>query len=191
MAELDREEQLQALPPVLVGGALVVPAGLLARLRGEREASPEAYALRTAEVECRAVDAVLAIERRLGRDPLEMPHSNPGYDIRSTDTDGHLSFIEVKGRIAGAGTVSVTRNEILHGLNKPDHWLLALVEVRPDGADEVRYLRRPFDGMASDVHFAEPTASTTGASCGRWRKSRGDGQEEADRGRPPPRRDQP
>ncbi|MGH8904415.1 MAG: helicase-related protein, partial [Egibacteraceae bacterium] len=155
MAELDREEQLQALPPVLVGGALVVPAGLLARLRGEREAPPEAYALRTAEVERRAVDAVLAIERSLGRDPLEMPHSNPGYDIRSTGTDGHLSFIEVKGRIAGSGTVSVTRNEILHGLNKPDHWLLALVEVRPDGADEVRYLRRPFEGMASDVHFAE------------------------------------
>lgn len=58
MAELDREERLQALPPVLVGGALVGPAGLLARLRGDPEAPPEVYTLPTAEVERRAVDAV-------------------------------------------------------------------------------------------------------------------------------------
>jgi len=37
-----------------------------------------------------------------------------GYDIESkVEADGRLRFIEVKGRVAGALTVTVTRNEIL------------------------------------------------------------------------------
>lgn len=78
LAELEREAQLQALPPVLVGAALVVPAGLLARLRGERDALPAAYARDTAEVDRRAIAAVLAAERAVGRGPEEMAHNNPG-----------------------------------------------------------------------------------------------------------------
>ena len=52
----------------------------------------------------------------------------------------------MKGRIAGGETFMVTRNEILHALNVPDAWVLALVEVSPDGAahDRIRHLRRPF-----------------------------------------------
>jgi hypothetical protein len=49
----------------------------------------------------------------------------------------------------------VTRNEILHGRNSPDRWVLALVEVRPDGTEDVRYYRHPFAGMSDDMHFAE------------------------------------
>ena len=47
-------------------------------------------------------------------------------------------------RVAGAVAVTVTRNEILTSLNKPDGYVLALVEFRDDGTHEVRYLRRPF-----------------------------------------------
>ena len=42
---------------------------------------------------------------------------------------GRLRFIEVKGRITGAETVTVTKNEILAGLNKPEDYWLAVVEV--------------------------------------------------------------
>jgi hypothetical protein len=49
----------------------------------------------------------------------------------------------VKGRIAGAATITVTKNEILYSLNKPDDFILAIVEF--DGYDHrVVYLRRPF-----------------------------------------------
>ncbi len=67
-------------------------------------------------------------------------------DLRSEGPDGGIRFVEVKGRIRGAETFMVTRNEILHALNVPDAWVLALVEVSPDGAthDRVRYLWRPF-----------------------------------------------
>jgi Domain of unknown function (DUF3883) len=34
----------------------------------------------------------------------------------------------VKGRISGAETVTVTKNEILYSLNKPDDYILAIVE---------------------------------------------------------------
>lgn len=44
---------------------------------------------------------------------------------------GKLRFIEVKGRLQGAKTVTVTKNEILTALNKPDDFILAIVLVPP------------------------------------------------------------
>jgi hypothetical protein len=38
----------------------------------------------------------------------------------------------------------VTKNEILTSLNKPDDFILAIVEFLEDGNHRVRYLRRPF-----------------------------------------------
>jgi hypothetical protein len=98
-------------------------------------------------IERLAVDAVLAAEQRLGREPREMPPNNPGYDIESRAGWGELLFIEVKGRAAGAPTVSVTKTEILTGLNKPHEFILALVEVAADDTTTVRYVRRPFTGQ--------------------------------------------
>ncbi|HSV93678.1 MAG TPA: DUF3883 domain-containing protein, partial [Desulfobacterales bacterium] len=71
-----------------------------------------------------------------------------GYDIESrvvAGTDkGRLRFIEVKGRLTGADTVTVTKNEILTSLNKPDDFILALVEFLDGETHRVHYLRRPF-----------------------------------------------
>jgi SNF2 family DNA or RNA helicase len=143
LGELDREGQLAARPPVVVGAALVVPEGWLRALG----AAPPPHAADTAEVDRRAVAAVLAAERQLLRVPTEMPHNNRGYDIRSLTPDGHLLFLEVKGRIEGATDVTVTRNEVLHLKNAGDRGVLALVRVSPAGPehDEVRYEYRPFD----------------------------------------------
>jgi hypothetical protein len=59
---------------------------------------------------------------------------------------GELLFLEVKGRVSGARTVTITRNEILTGLNKGDHFILALVRVAEDDSTQVRYLYDPFVG---------------------------------------------
>ena len=68
-----------------------------------------------------------------------------GYDIESRDPrSGELRFLEVKGRVEGADTVTVTRNEILYSLNKPEQFILALVEFLGDGRHNARYLREPF-----------------------------------------------
>ena len=68
------------------------------------------------------------------------------YDIeRMVPGIGKLRFIEVKGRISGAATLTVTKNEILYSLNKPDDFILAIVEFLPDETHRVHYLRRPFN----------------------------------------------
>jgi superfamily II DNA or RNA helicase len=148
LAELDADEALRPLPPVVAGGALVIPQGALDRLAGRRDRPVATYAKDTAEVDRRAVAAVLAAERALGREPQEMAHTNPGFDVRSLTPDGHWVFVEVKGRIRGAEDFSVTRNEVLYGKNA-DRYRLALVSVSPDGPayDEVRYLIDPFKGF--------------------------------------------
>ena len=155
-AELDREQQLQALPPLLVGAALVVPTAVLADGRPIAPVRP----IETEVVERRAVDAVVAAEEMLGREVREMPRNNPGFDLRSVGPDGDVRFVEVKGRLAGAATFTVTRNEILHALNVPDAYVLALVEVSPDGAtgDRIRYLCRPF-GEVVHLPFATTSAN--------------------------------
>ena len=48
-----------------------------------------------------------------------------GYDIESRiPGTGKLRFLEVKGRISGAATLTVTKNEILYSLNKPEDYIL-------------------------------------------------------------------
>lgn len=159
MHELDQEGQLSPLPPVVVGGALVIPRGLLERLRGLRAEEPDAHARETERVERLAVDAVLAAEIALGRRPTEMARNNKGYDIQSRfDGSGELLFIEVKGRVSGASEFLITKSEILTSLNKPDHFVLALVEVGDDDETGVRYLREPFRGT-EEVYFDMTSAS--------------------------------
>jgi hypothetical protein len=84
-------------------------------------------------------------ERRLGRTPRDVSAQNLGYDVESAlPATGLLRFVEVKGRIRGAKTVTITKNEILTGLNKPDEFILAIVIVDQD-TTVVRYCRTPFD----------------------------------------------
>ncbi len=140
LTELDAEGHSQARPPTVAAIALVLPQGLVDRLAGRSTVAPD-----TVKVERRAIEAVLRAERELGRDPEELAHNNPGYDLRSTDPDGHLVHIEVKGRQSGAADFFVTNREIRVGQNA-DNYRLALVDVdldHPD-RDEVRYLHRPF-----------------------------------------------
>ena len=125
----------------------MVPRGLLDRLRGERTVPPALHAKETERVERIAVDAVLAAEAALQRDAEEKPRNNPGFDILSRPRDGGpLLFIEVKGRITGADTFTITKNEVLYALNKGIDYVLALVRIDGDRADEVRYIRQPFVG---------------------------------------------
>jgi superfamily II DNA or RNA helicase len=145
MEELEQERRLAPLPPVVVGGALVVPAGLLARLTGVPAEEAERAARETARVERLAMEAVLAAEEALGYEPRDVSADKCGYDVESrVPGTGKLRFIEVKGRAAGARTVTVTKNEILTGLNRPDDFRLALVEVDGDASKPPRYVRRPF-----------------------------------------------
>jgi len=132
LEELEKEKQLSPLTPVVMGGALVVPGGLMARLSGKRDDVPDLFARETKRIEQMAMQAVMDLERSLKYSPRDVSQDNCGYDIESAIADsGKLRFIEVKGRLQGAKTVTVTKNEILTALNKPDDFILAIVLVPP------------------------------------------------------------
>ncbi|GMU73529.1 MAG: hypothetical protein AMXMBFR42_29820 [Burkholderiales bacterium] len=143
LEELRSERQLDALPPVVLGGLLVVPAGLLAKMQG-KPPPPSADSPDKQASAARARQIVMDIERSLGFVPVDREFERLGYDIESrVPGTGKLRFIEVKGRTADASTITVTKNEILYSLNKPDDFVLAIVEFDGDEHD-VRYVRRPF-----------------------------------------------
>jgi len=155
LAELEQERKLSPLPPVVIGGALVVPLGLLAKLQGK---DVPTFARETKRVEMLAMQAVMKAEESLGFSPRDVSKQKLGWDIESSiPNTGKLRFIEVKGRVAGAETVTVTKNEIMAGLNKPDDFILAIVEVEQETATP-RYVRRPFqrepDFAATSVNYA-------------------------------------
>lgn len=145
MAELEQERHISAAPPFMMGGALVIPKGLLDKLQNK---PTNLFARLTKSVEDAGMQAVMEHERSLGFTPRDVSREKVGYDIESQAGDGRLRFIEVKGRVEGAATVTVTRKEIMTALNKPEGFILALVEVTFDGDKATGkppiYIKKPF-----------------------------------------------
>ncbi len=153
---LKREAHIAPRPPVVLGGLLVVPRGLVDRMAGRSVHKPETVDVQAAAA--RAREIVMKTEIGLGFHPTDREEEKLGYDIESRDSaTGKLRFIEVKGRRSNARTVTVTRNEILYSLNKPEDFILAIVEFREDGSHHVHYIRRPFrrepDFDAASVNY--------------------------------------
>jgi len=144
LEDLGLEAQISPLPPVVLGGLLVVPMGLINAMSGQT--APMATAPSDTQLSAaRARAVIMDIERSLGFDPTDREFEKLGYDIESSITGtGKLRFIEVKGRVSGAPTITVTRNEILYSLNKPDDFILAIVEFLDEQNHKVHYLREPF-----------------------------------------------
>jgi len=142
LAQLDKEGQISALPPVILGGLVVLPLGFLAKMAGQ--AAP-LHPVDTQVSAARARAIIMEVERSLGFEPVDRETEKLGYDIESrVPGEGKLRFIEVKGRVSGAPHITVTRNEILCSLNKPEDFILAIVEFLDGDKHLVHYLRRPF-----------------------------------------------
>ena len=142
--------------PVVLGGALIVPAGLMNSLRGDEPADPVAAtfasdAAARKRIEQRAMDAVRKAEESRGCRVVDVSAAKCGWDLTSYPpaADGRQPeprHIEVKGRIKGASTVCVTRNEMLYAFNQGDKFVLAIALVdEDDRVDGPHYLRNPFD----------------------------------------------
>ncbi len=144
LEDLKLEAQISPLPPVILGGLLIVPVGLINAMAEKAQAAPP-HPVDTLASAARARAAVMDMERKLGFEPTDRETEKLGYDIESRfPGTGKLRFIEVKGRISGAETITVTRNEILYSLNKPDDFILAIVEF-DTGCEKLHYIRRPFN----------------------------------------------
>jgi hypothetical protein len=155
--ELQSMRHVTSATPVVLSGALVIPAGLLRKLRGDTPPADATAAMFSADpaararIEKLAMDAVRRIEESRGCRVVDVSAQKCGWDITSYPqaVDGkqpEARHIEVKGRVKGAGTVTITRNEMLYALNQSDKFLLAIVLVgEGDAVEGPFYLRNPFD----------------------------------------------
>jgi hypothetical protein len=126
------------------------------------------FAKNRKEVERRAVDLVLACEWELGHVPEEMPQNNRGFDIKSRRSTGEIVYIEVKGRIQGSDTFTITSSEVSFSQTQGPSHRLALVSVSLNGAasDDLRYLTDAF----RDVQLSSSTASINERWLDYWAK---------------------
>ena len=155
--ELQSMRHVTSATPVVLSGALVVPVGLLRKLRGDApadEATASAFSADPAarsRIEKLAMNAVRRVEEARGCRVVDVSAQKCGWDITSylPSNDGKQSVtrhIEVKGRVKGAATVTITRNEMLYALNQSEKFHLAIVLVGE--ANEIEgpfYLQNPFD----------------------------------------------
>lgn len=157
--ELEDELYISPVPPVVTGGALVIPQHLLdAASDSDTSLHPEVSQADKERIDRLAVAAVMEAERELGRQPTEKSHHHPGYDIESKDPNtNQLLFIEVKGKAVGATNVTVSKTQILTAFNKPDTFILAIVEVDGETVSGIHYIRTPFqkepDFEATSVNY--------------------------------------
>jgi superfamily II DNA or RNA helicase len=167
--ELQSMRHVTSATPVVLSGALVVPAGLLRKLRGDQppdNATASAFATDPAArsgIEKLAMDAVRRAEEARGCRVVDVSAQKCGWDITSYPPSATLSalgrgaggevppqplvrHIEVKGRVKGATTVTITRNEMLYALNQSEKFHLAIVLVgEGDAVDGPFYINNPFD----------------------------------------------
>lgn len=176
LAELDQRGPDLSAAPVVLGGLLVVPIGLIAAMTGRKLPSHpvDTRLFRRPRSRHRhgggAFPGLRADRPRVRAARLRHESRPPG--------DGPLRFIKVKGRVTGADIVTVTKNEILYSFNKPaTFFILALVEFIDDERHRVLYLRRPFErsrlttdfnGASVDFSFRRPPrAGSSTAVTGR------------------------
>ncbi len=151
--ELQSMRHVTSATPVVLSGALVVPAGLLRTLRGEPapggstfSTDPEARS----RIEQLAMNAVRQAEEARGCRVVDVSAQKCGWDITSYapvvgDRLPEARHIEVKGRVKGATTVTVTKNEIFESWNQGVKYHLAIVLVGEDDAiDGPHYVPHPF-----------------------------------------------
>lgn len=145
LQELEAQRHIVPATPKIVGGALVVPAGCFQS--NQPAAAPSTF---TADAQARlrieqlAMNAAIVAERAMGFAPRDVSAEKCGWDITSAQpSQGDIlpddRLIEVKGRAKGATTITLTKNEIIAALNKPDQFWLAIVLVNEDDTTEGPY----------------------------------------------------
>ncbi|WP_199456509.1 MULTISPECIES: helicase-related protein [unclassified Marinobacter] len=158
--ELEAMKNVVSSTPVVIGGALVIPQGLLAMRKGETTFTADAQA--RARIEQVAMQAVIRHEEYLGHTTKDVSAEKCGWDITarpSTLPDGSLPqdrHIEVKGRAKGQEVITVSRNEILYALNQADKFWLAIVLVDGDEYEGPYYVKNPF---TTEPDFGVPSVN--------------------------------
>ena len=166
-----QRSELQRLKPRQRLLSYVKPGG------GDGSASEAEPDDKRSETDAAAIEAVLAFERSMGREPEPMDHSNPGFDVKSFEPDGSVRYIEVKGTALAWDDlgVGITGRQYQEACERGEQYWLYVVVVTADGPSEPFRIQNPasridryyFDGgwrsaaEQSVAHFKELPAVTT------------------------------
>lgn len=180
----NRKKDLQSMrhvvngTPIVLGGALVVPAGLMRKARGDEESAPNISAdpIARSRIERIAMNAVRKHEESQGCHVVDVSADKCGWDLTShppvlNHKQPEPRHIEVKGRVKGAATITVTRNEMLYAFNQGEKFILAIVLINEDDTYEgPYYVRRPFDrepawGVSSTNYEIQSLLSRAESHC--------------------------
>lgn len=78
------------------------------------------------DVEAQGMKIAMKYEEDAGRTPEDISKENLGFDVRSTDIDKNIRYIEVKAR-AGQGRIAMSRNEWYQAHQLGDSYYLYVV----------------------------------------------------------------
>ena len=151
--ELMHQRNLVSSPPRVISCTLVVPS----ESNDTSQESGQVDAAAKARIEKLAMDKVTALEQAKGNLAIDVSADNCGWDITSrppivNDLMPDDIHIEVKGRQYGQTTVTVSRNEVITGLNQGERYYLAIALVSEDSVKELYYVNAPF---SSEPDWAE------------------------------------
>ena len=96
------------------------------------------------------MDAVMELEKSFRHEVKDVGAEKCGWDITSRpplNPNGSMKsdrHIEVKGRAKGQSTITVSRNEVIYGLNQTDQFILAIVIVDAYTHEGPFYILNPF-----------------------------------------------
>ena len=139
---LQSERHINGQPPRVRGGMVIIPKGLLEKPKSGFSSDVEARRA----IELKAMEAVMKKEVALGNVPEDVSAQKIGYDISSYDPKAKsMRFIEVKGRIDGADSIMITRQEIITSLHEPEKFILAFVRVANGAAQDPKYIKGALD----------------------------------------------
>ena len=109
------------------------------------------------------METVMETERGFGHEVKDVSAEKCGWDVTATipHTDPtkpmkNARHIEVKGRVKGAPTVTLTRNEICYAVNQQDKFILALVLIDGEQTEGPYYIRNIFE---KELEFGQVSAN--------------------------------
>lgn len=149
MRELHAMRDLKVKPPEILGACLVIPEAMVS---GETVIiSVDADARR--QVELIAMNAVSKDFANKGYAIRDVSAQKCGWDITADlielvnekEVINKTLHIEVKGRVAGSDTVTISHNEIMSACNQGEKFILAVVLVDGGKIDGPHYIPKPWD----------------------------------------------
>lgn len=132
--QIEREKTLTMGMPKFVGIIRVKPVKIV----------PEPMRS-SAEIEKIGMEETFKHEKSNGRYPEDVSAENIGFDVRSTDQNGLIRYIEVKAR-AGVGDIALTQNEEFKARRLGDSYYLYVVydaAINPD----LRIIQNPAENL--------------------------------------------